>query len=131
MAIRGLTQARKNTQRLFRHQIPERAHKTIVEVLIMGRTFTLMTVPVDTGNLINSAFIDHGRNSKGAWGRFGFTAAYAAAVHSAPGTMRGLPRERPGAGNYWDPDGEPYFLSKGFEANLGTLDAIVQRGMKL
>lgn len=131
MAVRGLKQARRNTQRLFRHQIPAMAQKTMVEILIAGRTFVLMLTPIDAGHLINSAFIQHGRDKRGAWGRFGFTAKYAAEVHERPGTLKGQPRRAPSTGNYWDPDAEPQFVAKGFDENLAEFDTLVRRGMKL
>lgn len=130
MAIRGLKEARANTQRVFRKTIPELAHKTVVEVLIMGRVFTLELIPMDTGTLANSAYISHGANRAGAWGQLGFTAAYAAEVHESSGILKGQPRTT-GRGNYWDPDAEPEFLAKGFDRNNTEFDKIVARGMKL
>jgi|SRR5690606_808377 len=150
MAIRGIREARRNTRKIF-GGIRDSADKAVVEILISGRAYTLMLTPIDTGNLANSAFIDTQSNKSGARGRFGFTAAYAAAVHEMPGTLKGKPRETfghtsnhsdvgpqqprafgggTGVGSYWDPDAEPQFVKKGFEDNVGGFDGIVMRNMK-
>lgn len=129
MPIRGLKEARQRTREAF-GTIGKKASRTMVEILIAGRSYTLMLTPIDTSNLVNSAFIDVRTRKNGVSGRFGFTAAYAAAVHGMPGTLKGQPRPD-GNGNYWDPDAEPEFVRKGFEDNRRQLDAVVQRGMKI
>lgn len=129
MPARGLKEARQRTREVFK-LVGEKASRTMVEVLIAGRSYTLMLTPIDTSNLVNSAFIDVRTRKNGVSGRFGFTAAYAAAVHGMPGTLKGQPRPD-GNGNYWDPDAEPEFVRKGFEDNRRQLDAVVQRGMKI
>lgn len=151
MPIRGLKEARQRTREVFK-LVGEKASRTMVEVLIAGRSYTLMLTPIDSSTLVNSAFIDVRTRKNGVSGRFGFTAAYAAAVHGMPGTLKGQPRgdfgrtgnqsdvgpQMPrsfgggtGNGNYWDPDAEPEFVRKGFEDNRRQLDAVVQRGMKI
>lgn len=129
MPIRGLKEARQRTREAF-GTIGKKASRTMVEILIAGRSYTLMLTPIDSSTLVNSAFIDVRTRKNGVSGRFGFTAAYAAAVHGMPGTLKGQPRPD-GNGNYWDPDAEPEFVRKGFEDNRRQLDAVVQRGMKI
>lgn len=150
MAIKGIKEARSNTRKIF-GGIRNSAEKSVVEILIAGRSYTLTLTPIDSGNLANSAFIDIGRNKQSIYGRFGFTASYAAAVHEMPGTLKGQPRksfgttsnhsavgpQQPrafgggtGNGNYWDPDAEPQFVKKGFEEQLPMFDDIVLRNMK-
>ena len=130
MAIKGLEAARRNTKKVFEDIRTKKAARTVVEILIAGRSYTLMLTPVDTSNLINSQFIDHEVGTNSVKGVFGFTAEYAAAVHEKPGTLKGQPRSRTGAGNYWDPNAEPKFVEKGFD-NKASFDAIVERNMKL
>lgn len=129
MPARGLKEARQRTREAFK-LIGEKASRTMVEVLIAGRSYTLMLTPIDTSNLVNSAFIDVRTRKNGVSGRFGFTANYAAEVHGMSGAGKGRPRAN-GNGNYWDPDAEPEFVRKGFEDNRRQLDAVVQRGMKI
>lgn len=150
MAIKGIGQARRNTRKIF-SGIKGSAEKAVVEILITGRSYTLLLTPIDSGNLANSAFIDVARNKRGVRGRFGFTANYAAAVNAMPGTLKGQPRrtfgstsnhsdvgpQQPrafgggtGTGNYWDPNAEPKFANKGFEDHVPEFDSIVLRNMK-
>lgn len=143
MAIKGLGSARANTKAVF-DSIRRRADRAVVAALVTGRSYTLQLVPIDTGNLVNSAFLDTRSSRNGAFGRFGFTADYAAAVHNMPGTLKGQPRGHfgrtgagidfgggTGQGNYWDPGAEPEFLRKGFEDNRAAIDNTVGRVMKL
>ena len=67
----------------------------------------------------------------------GYTAAYAAAVHDAKGTLKGTNTPRsasdPSRGNVWDPDAEPGFLRKAFEDSDARrdIDSIIERHMKI
>ena len=131
MAIKGFKEARKATKEIFEDIRTHKARRAVVEILIAGRSYVLMLTPIDTGNLANSAFIDHRVGKASVFGRFGFTADYAAAVHGMPGTLDGQPRSRAGAGNYWDPNAEPEFVEKGFDRNKATFDEIVKRNMKI
>lgn len=105
-------------------------------VLMAGASIADTMVPVDTSNLINSRFAPEIVHAKGGTtGKVGYSASYAAAVHGMSGKLKGQPRadfgttsnhsaagpQRPvafgggtGVGNYWDPSGEPQWLTKGF-----------------
>lgn len=152
MAIKGFKEARKATKEIFEDIRTHKARRAVVEILIAGRSYVLMLTPIDTGNLANSAFIDHRVGKASVFGRFGFTADYAAAVHGMPGTLKGQPRSHfgrtrnysdagpmqsvefgggTGKGNYWDPGAEPEFVEKGFDRNKAAFDAIVAARMKI
>ena len=70
-------------------------------------------------------------------GMLGYTAAYAAAVHDAKGTLVGKnvlrDKNDPSRGVVWAKDGEPEFLRKSFEAPdaVAAIKQIVDRNMKI
>ncbi len=89
---------------------------TVNRVLITGLSYAASVTPRDTSNLINSQFKTISETKGGAIGQAGYRATYALSVHSKTSEiLRGQPRPRAGAGNYWNPDAESEFLLKGFE----------------
>lgn len=137
MPVRGLKEVRQQLKRVFGDIQGPRAEKTLTEVLITAAGFAATMTPIDTSNLINSQYRKITAYGTRVVGAIGYTAAYAAAVHDAPGTLKGTntPRSRTDAsrGNFWDPDGEPGFLIKAFEDSdaRAAIDAIVAKGMKI
>lgn len=140
MPHKGVDAVRRNLAQTFERIAGPMTERTLTEVLIIGGSGAALLTPVDTSNLINSQYrrIEAGPN--GLRGRVGYTANYAAAVHSMPGTLDGQPRADfgnagfgggTGVGNYWDPNAEPEFLTKGFEQNLGAIRAAIKRGMQV
>jgi hypothetical protein len=131
MPIKGLDAAKKQTEQIVGRITGILSERTVTEVLIIGAGYASTLTPVDTSTLINSQYrrVENGPN--GVRGMVGYTAAYAAAVNAAQGTLAGQPR--PGnRGTYWAPGGEPDFLRKGFERDgKSDIDAAVRRGMKL
>lgn len=137
MPVRGLQQVRKNLNKAFQDISGPRAEKTLTEVLITAAGFAATMTPIDTSNLINSQYRKIAAYGTRVVGAIGYTAAYAAAVHDAKGTLKGTNTPRstsdPSRGNFWDPDGEPEFLRKAFEDSdaRAAIDAIIKRGMKI
>lgn len=133
MPSRGSSRARKSLSRLVEQIKGPMAERAVTEALIIGGGAAATMTPVDTSNLINSQFRIVKRVTGGVHGQMGYTAEYAAAVHDAPGTLRGQLRDPsdPGRGRYWDPSGEPEFLTKGFEMTKDDIDAAVRRTMKI
>lgn len=145
MAIRGIDQVRKNMARTFSDITGPMTEKTITEILIIGGGLADVMTPRDLGNLVNSRYrIVH--PSKTGWtGKYGYTANYAAAVHALSGKLKGQPRSsvkafntKTGAtgfasdsGNFWDPEGEPQWLQKGFEMSMDDIKAAIKRNMQL
>ena len=132
MAIKGMTQLRRNVRQQLTLAIPSYAERAMhVATSIIGGYATLMT-PVDTSNLINSQYRIVKNTGTRVIAAIGYTAKYAAAVHAKSGTLRGKGIMRSsGRGNYWDPDAEPQFLSKAGDDNLSEIDQAVERAMKL
>lgn len=137
---------RKNLEALTKKIAGPMSQKTVTEVLLIGGMYADLLTPIDTGNLLRSRFREITQKGNGAWtGKYGYTAAYAAAVHGASGKLKGQPREHfgktragvefgggTGVGNYWDPDAEPEFLTKGFERDgLDAIKKTIIKGMSV
>lgn len=136
---------RKNLAALTKRISGPMAEATVTKVLIVGGMYADLLTPQDTGNLLRSRFREVKRDGGGWVGRYGYTAAYAAAVHGMSGKLKGQPRAdfgktragQPfgggtGVGNYWDPDAEPEFLTKGFERDgLAAIKKTIIDGMKV
>ncbi|AMO43578.1 hypothetical protein PAEP54_00270 [Pseudomonas phage YMC11/07/P54_PAE_BP] len=106
------------------------SERAVYEVLSQGATMAQTMTPIDTSTLVSSQTapqITVGPN--GVEGSVGYTAAYAAAVHDAPGTLAGQPRDEndPSRGDYWDQNAEPEFLTKGFDQIIPAIPAILRR----
>lgn len=137
MPVKGLKEVRQAVRKAFIDISGPRAEKTLTEVLITAAGFAATMTPIDTSNLINSQYRKITAYGTRVVGAIGYTAAYAAAVHDAKGTLKGTntPRSKsdPSRGNFWDPDGEPEFLRKAFEDSdaRAAIDAVIKRGMKI
>lgn len=146
MPAKGLEKVRRALTRTFTEIQGPMTERTLTEVLIVGGGAADRITPIATSTLVNSRFRYVARGGKGWIARYGYTAAYAAAVHNASGKLKGKPRSgtdsfttRTGAvafaykvGNFWDPRGEPEFLAKGFERDgLAMIKEVIRRNMKL
>lgn len=130
MPVRGVNQVRRKMAQTFDRIAGPMTERTVLEILIIGTGAAATLTPVDTSNLINSQYRRTGVGPLGVWGRAGYTANYAAAVHAASGKLDGEPRPA-NRGNYWDPAAEPGFLTKGFERSIEQIRAAIKRGHKL
>ena len=133
MPVRGIKQVRQKISRIIGEISGPKADRAITEALIIGGGMAATFTPVDTSNLINSQYRFVRRDRDAVRGRMGYTAIYAAAVHDASGKLRGEARDpNDGSrGNFWDPSGEPEFLTKGFEESKSDIDAAIKRNMKI
>ncbi|MCO2927647.1 hypothetical protein FA260_31600 [Pseudomonas aeruginosa] len=130
MAIQGIDRVRRNLRVAVENIAGSVSERAVYEVLSQGAAMAQTMTPIDTSTLVNSQTapqITVGPN--GVEGSVGYTAAYAAAVHEAPGTLAGQPRDEndPGRGDYWDPNAEPEFLTKGFDQIIPAIPAILRR----
>ena len=126
MSVRGIPQVKRKLSATLENVAGGRTNAAIYAILSQGAALSDTMTPVDTGTLVNSRFQPRiERRASSTVGEVGYTARYAAAVHAAPGKLKGLPR--PGnRGDHWDPDGEPKFLEKGFEALKPSIPAILR-----
>ncbi|HCE9349130.1 TPA: hypothetical protein NH039_004284 [Pseudomonas aeruginosa] len=130
MAIQGIDRVRRNLRVAVENIAGGVSERAVYEVLSQGAAMAQTMTPIDTSTLVNSQTapqITVGPN--GVEGSVGYTAAYAAAVHDAPGTLVGQPRDEndPSRGDYWDPNAEPEFLTKGFDQIIPAIPAILRR----
>lgn len=141
MAIQGIDRVRRNLRVAVENIAGGVSERAVYEVLSQGATKAQTMTPIDTSTLVDSQTapqITVGPN--GVEGSVGYTAAYAAAVHDAPGTLAGQPRADfgktadgtafgggTGVGNYWDPNAEPEFLTKGFDQIESAIPSILRR----
>ncbi|ELI9044571.1 hypothetical protein [Pseudomonas aeruginosa] len=130
MAIQGIDRVRRNLRVAVENIAGGVSERAVYEVLSQGAAMAQTMTPIDTSTLVNSQTapqITVGPN--GVEGSVGYTAAYAAAVHEAPGTLAGQPRAEndPSRGDYWDPNAEPEFLTKGFDQIIPAIPAILRR----
>lgn len=137
MPVRGIKQVRSNITKLLGKIDGPMSEKALEEVLFDAEGFAITMIPVVTGNLRDHRIKRVEKTSAGFRGSLIYTSEYAAAVHNAPGTLKGsgLLRDpsNPGDGKFWDPSGEPEFLTKAFELPefKAALDATIKRNMKL
>ena len=124
----------KDVRRMFAKKIGEvsgsMTEETVTSVLIIGGMYASALTPVDTSTLINSQYRLVTKNANGWTGQLGYGARYAADVHNASGKLKGQPRKT--SGNYWDPNGEPEFLTKGFERDgKPEIEALIKRSYRV
>lgn len=118
MPAKGMQQVRRRVTAAL-NDVEKRAGRAAYEAMTTGGAYSDLMTPQDTSTLLNSRFQRLDQTADGWRGTIGYTAAYAAAVHDAPGTYLGTstPRDpaNPSRGDFWNPDGEPEFLRKGME----------------
>lgn len=128
--IKGIKAAQRRLDAVVEDVRTRKAVRAIKSAMfIIGAESALMT-PMDTGTLVNSQFQETMINGTRITGRIGYSANYAVYVHNASGIMKGLPRPN-NRGNYWDPSGEPKFLTKAAEKTRRQVDDIIRKEMKL
>jgi len=128
--IKGIKAAQRRLDAVVEDVRTRKAVRAIKSAMfIIGAESALMT-PMDTGTLVNSQFQEPMINGTRITGRIGYSANYAVYVHNASGIMKGLPRPN-NRGNYWDPSGEPKFLTKAAEKTRRQVDDIIRKEMKL
>lgn len=137
MPVRNIQRVKLNLKKAIEDIEGKKTQAAIYAVLSQGQALAALMVPMDTGFLLNSAFGPV--MVKPNQGRVGYAAEYAKWVHDAPGKLKGQPRAHfgqtragvsfgggTGKGNYWDPNGEPQFLAKGFEQLMPSVPAILK-----
>lgn len=142
--VRGVQQVKRNLDALIDDIQTRKIPRAIQSSnLVIGAQAATLT-PVDTSTLLNSQFREIIVNGTRITGRIGYSANYALYVHNASGKLKGQPRAHFGktragqefgggtlTGNYWDPNAEPHFLTKGGEQSREDVDRIFKKEMSL
>lgn len=131
MPVRGIERVKANYKRTVQKISGQVSEGAVYAILSQGGAMAATMTPIDSSNLINSQYapqISVGKEK--VRGHIGYTAEYAAAVHEAPGTLAGQPRAN-GNGNYWDPNAEPEFLTKGFDQIKSSIPAILKAAYRV
>lgn len=144
MPIKGASQVKAKIKASFEDARGEKTYKAIYAILWQGSQLSLTITPVDTSFLVNSLYKPQ---VNGTIGQVGYMASYARFVHAMKGKLRGQPRadfgrtgnssaagpQKPrafgggtGQGNYWDPNGQPQFLTVAFEQIKPYIPAILK-----
>lgn len=153
MPTKGVKDVNRSMGKLLERVGNETTEKVMTEILIEGLAAAAAITPSDTSTLVNSQYKSVRKSTSGYEGFAGYAADYAAYVNDAPGTLKGKPRQdfgmtsnrsefgpaQPkafgggtGKGNYWDPNGEPGFLKKGFERDaVDSIRQIIREGYKI
>ncbi len=148
MPVKGIESVRRRLRVVTDRIDGPTTDAAVRQILQEGGAESDAMTPQDTGNLLNSRYAPRITQQPGKTiGIIGYTARYAAAVHDAPGKLKGQPRANfgttsnhstagpqaptafgggTGQGNYWDPAGEPGFLRKGFEEIKPSVPAILK-----
>jgi hypothetical protein len=141
MPVKGIERVKRGFRIAVKEIGEGKTERAVYETLSQGSAMAAQMTPIDSSNLVNSQYapqidVKEGKVS----GSVGYTASYAAAVHEASGKLKGKPRADfgktragvafgggTGNGNYWDPNAEPRFLTKGFDQIKGAVPAILKR----
>lgn len=121
MALRGIKQAMKRTDKIINDIVEKKAHRAMNRALNIGALQAAAYTPIDTSTLINSQFKDI-KTTRGVkiTGRVGYSASYAAIVHN-PQVQQKFRRST----------AKKEFLTKGFEDSLSEINAAVLDEMKI
>lgn len=127
MPVEGIQRTKTRIKAKFDGIRGAKTKEAVYVILSQGAGIAQTMTPIETSNLVNSQTEPRlGSTATGVTGVVAYTAEYAAAVHDAPGTLKG--QDRPsGNGQYWDPAGEPKFLEEGFEQVKPAIPAILRR----
>lgn len=131
MPVKGIERVRRGYKVAVDRISGQVSEGAVYAILSQGAAMAQTLTPTDSSNLINSQYAPQIEVKRGkVTGSVGYTADYAAAVHDAAGTTvgKGVARDPsdPGRGDFWDPNAEPEFLSKGFDEIESSVPAILR-----
>jgi len=130
MPAKGIERVRRGYRVAVAEIAGGTTEQAVYEILSQVGAMANLMAPMDTSTLVNSQYAPQIEQRDGkTTGSIGYTAEYAAAVHDAPGTLRGMPRDPndPSRGDFWDPNAEPGFLTKGGDQVQPAVPAILKR----
>lgn len=128
--LRGINEAIARTAQIVDEITATKVVRALKSATYIIRTESATLTPIDTSNLINSQFDTIEINGTRVTGKIGYSANYALYVHNATGKLKGRPRAN-GNGVYWQPGGEPKFLTKAAERTRSLVDGVIKKEMKI
>jgi len=118
--VKGIKQVTRNVNNAIDNIEKRRVVRALTSAMIIGGARAALYTPIDTSYLINSQFREVIFNGVRITGRVGYTANYAAIVHDPEKVQR-----------FRRSTAKKEFLTKGFEEERSTIDAVVLREMTL
>ena len=128
--LKGVREAIARTSQIVDEITATKVVRALKSATYIIRTESATLTPIDTSNLINSQFDTIEINGTRVTGKIGYSANYALYVHNATGKLKGRPRAN-GNGVYWQPGGEPKFLTKAAERTRSLVDGVIKKEMKI
>ena len=137
--VKGVQQCSRNLNKIIDNIQSKRGVRAIYSALYIIGAASAKEVPVDTSTLVNSQFRDVALRGTRITGKVGYSAAYAAYVHDAPGTYLYTQTDRPvdagqapgSRGVIWGPNGNPKFLYWPARDSESEVRAAIEREMTL
>ena len=142
--VKGISQAKKHLNDIINDVKGRKVIRALQSAMILIGARAAYYTPIDTSTLINSQFREIDAGGVFITGRIGYSANYAAYVQGASGTLNCETRAHfgttrsgqqfgggTGTGNYWDPHGEPQFLTKGANDERDNVDAVMRKELSL
>jgi len=144
MKVKGIREAQQKLNALIDDVQTRKAPRAIQSALILIGSEAAVLTPIDTSTLVNSQFRELMISGTLLTGRIGYSANYAVYVHNASGKLKGKPRSSvnefttksgkkafsSNPGNFWDPGGEPHFLTKGAQNAKEAVNAVILKELK-
>lgn len=131
MAIQGIDRVRRNLRVAVENIAGGVSERAVYEVLSQGAAMAQTMTPIDTSTLVNS-------QTPPPRSLLAQTGSRAASVTPLPTRQQSTKRQAlsPASretrmtlagGDYWDPNAEPEFLTKGFDQIIPAIPAILRR----
>ena len=149
MGVKGIERVKARTRHVFADITEKKTYAGLYAILLQGSQLSATITPIDSSFLVNSL----GKPQiTGTSGTVGYMAEYAKWVHEMSGKLKGQPRAHfgrlgnhseagpqqmtpfgggTGKGNYWDPRGEPQFLTKGFDRIKSSIPKILEHAYRV
>lgn len=141
----GVAEAKRGLDAIIKDVKGRKIVRGIRASLMLIGTEAAVITPIDTSNLINSQYQDVNLIGAKVVGTIGYSAEYSAYVHNASGKLKGKPRSSVASfqtgdgrtafasnqGNFWDPHGEPQFLTKAVKKTKNQRSEIMLKELKI
>ncbi len=137
--VKGIRQAQQNLNKIIDDVQGKKSVRAIYSALFIIGAASAKEVPRDTSTLVNSQFREVNVKGNRIIGKVGYSAAYAAAVHDAPGKYLHTQTDRPvkrgevagSRGVIWGPGGNPQYLYWPAKDSEGEVRAAIAKEMSL